>query len=226
MCVIFVCELCHGPERTPEQEGTMTKNRIISAIAALSLLAVPAVAAAHSSGDDHGHHDGRHHHHKHHGKKAKTREVTGTATGTIASFANGELTITLPSGKSFTADVKRRTIIRCKSLPVVPAATTARHGDDDGNSGSGRGGRDDGPNHDAGDDHGGDQPATTTAPATTTTPSTTVPPTTDDHGNDDHNDGHGTRCGTDALVAGAKVLSAKLTLNGESATWKKVTLLK
>ena len=110
----------------------MTKNRIIGAIAALSLLAVPAVAVAHGSGDDHGHHNGRHHHHKHHGKKAKTRDVTGSATGTIASFANGELTITLPNGKSFTADVKRRTVIRCKSLPVVPA-TTARHGDDDGN---------------------------------------------------------------------------------------------
>jgi hypothetical protein len=225
-CVIFVCELCHGPERTPEQEGTMTKNRIIGAIAALSLLAVPAVAAAHSSGDDHGHKARHHHHHKHHGKKAKTREVTGSATGTIASFANGELTITLPSGKSFTADVKRRTVILCKSLPVVPAASTARHGDDDGNSGSGRAGRDDGPNHDAGDDHGSDQPATTTAPASTTTPSTTVPPTTDDRGNDDHNNRDGARCGTDALVAGTSVATAKLSLKGGNAVWKKVVLLK
>jgi hypothetical protein len=202
----------------------MTKNRLIGAIAALSLLAVPAVAVAHGSGDDHGHHNGRHHHHKHHGKKAKTRDVTGSATGTVASFANGELTIALPNGKSFTAEVKRRTVIRCKSAPVVPA-TVARHGDDDGNDDSGRGGRDDGPNHDVGDDHG-DHPATTTAPASTTAPSTTVPPTTDDHGNDDHNDGHGARCGTDALVAGTKVLKAKLTLKDGTATWKKVTLLK
>jgi hypothetical protein len=195
----------------------MTKNRIISAIAALSLLAVPAVAAAHSSGDDHGHHKGRHpHHHKHHGKKA--RDVTGTATGTIASFANGELTITLPSGKSFTADVKRRTVILCKRLPVVPAATTARHGNDDGNSGSGRGGRDDDPNHDAGDDHGDHSPSST-APASTTVPA----PTTD---NSDHNHGHGARCGTDALVAGTSVATAKLSLKGGNATWKKVVLLK
>ncbi len=205
----------------------MTKNRIIGAVAALSLLAVPAVAAAHSSGDDHGHHKGRHHHHhKHHAKKA--RDVTGSATGTIASFTNGELTITLPNGKSFAADVKRRTVILCKSAPVVPTvATASRHGNDDGNSGPGRGGRDDGANHDVGDDHGDDN-ASSTTPASTTTPSTTVPaPTTgDDHGNDDHNDGHGTRCGTDALVAGTKVLSATLKLNGEGATWKKVTLLK
>jgi hypothetical protein len=201
----------------------MTKNRIVGAIAALSLLAVPAVAAAHSSGDDHGHHKGRHHHHhKHHGKKAKTREVTGTATGTIAAFANGELTITLPSGKSFTADVKRRTVILCKSAPFVPAATTARHGSDDGNSGSGRGGRDEGPNHDAGDDHGDHSPSST-APASTTTPSTTVPPATD---NSDHNNGHGARCGTAALVAGTSVATAKLSLKGGTATWKKLVLLK
>jgi hypothetical protein len=213
----------------------MTKNRIIGAIAALSLLSVPAVAAAHSSGDDHGHHKGRHHHHKHHAKKAKTREVTGSATGTIASFTDGELTITLPNGKSFAADVKRRTVILCKSAPAVPAATTARHGDDDDNSGSGRHGRDDGPNHDAGDDRGDDgpnhdvgddHPATSTTPGTTTTPSTTVPPATDDHGNDDHNNGHGIRCGTDALVAGARVATAKLSLQGGSATWKKVVVLK
>jgi hypothetical protein len=199
----------------------MTKNRIIGAIAALTLLAVPAVAVAHGSsddngrrGDDHGRHHG-HHHHKHHGKKAQTRDVTRSATGTVTSFTNGELTITLTNGKSFTADVKRRTVIRCKTAPVVPAATTARHGDDNG---KGRGGRDDGPNH----DHG-DHPATTTAPASTTAPSTTVPAPT---GNSDHNNGHGARCGTDALVAGTKVLKANLTLKDGTATWKKVTLLK
>jgi hypothetical protein len=203
----------------------MTKNRIISAIAALSLLAVPAVAAAHGGNDDHGHHKGRHHH-KHHAKKA--RDVTGSATGTIASFTNGELTITLASGKSFAADVKRRTTILCKSAPVVPTpATAARHGNDDGTSGSGRGGNDDGANHDAGDDHGNDG-ATTTAPASTTTPSTTVPaPTTgDDHGDDDHNDDHGARCGTDVLVAGARVAVAKLSLKDGNATWTKVVVLK
>jgi hypothetical protein len=216
----------------------MTKNRIVGACAALSLLAVPAVAAAHGSGDDHGRNDdngrhhSRHHHHKHHGKKAKTREVTGSATGTIASFANGELTITLPSGKSFTADVTRRTVIRCKTAPAP--ATTARHGSDDGDgSGSGRGGNDDGPNHDVGDDHG-DHTGTSTTPATTTAPPTTTvptPPKGNDDGpnhdaNDDHNNHHGVRCGTDALVAGTRVTKAELVLKGGNAVWKKVSLLK
>jgi hypothetical protein len=175
----------------------MTKNRIIGAIAALSLLAVPAVAAAHGNG----HHNGRHHH-KHHAKKAKTRDVTGTATGTVASFTDGALTITLPSGRSFTADVTKRTILECKSAPTVAAA--ARHGS---------GGKDDGDNHDAGDDHG-----TSSTPGSTTTPSSTVPPPTGDH--------HGARCGTDALIAGAKVTEAKLSLQGGNSIWKKVELLK
>lgn len=208
----------------------MTKNRITGAIAALSLLAVPAVAAAHGNGggDDHGHHKGRHHH-KHHAKKAKTREVTGAATGTVASFTDGALTITLPSGRSFTADVTNRTILECHST----TATAARHGgsgDDNsgsgkGGSGSGRGGSDDGPNHDANDDHG-----TTTAPASTSTPpSTTVPaPTTGDDGpdHDANDDDHGVRCDTTALVAGAKVTEAKLSLQGGDSVWKKVELLK
>jgi hypothetical protein len=212
----------------------MTKNRIAGAVSALALFAAPAVAIAHGNDDGGSHRHGRHHHHQRHVHKAKVREVTGTATGTVASFANRELTITLPNGKSFTADVKRRTVILCKS---APAATTARHGDDDGNSGPGRGGRDDGSSHDAGDDHG-DHPATSTTPASTTAPpSTTVPaPTTgddganhdanDDHSNDDHNNGHGTRCGTAALVVGAKVIEAKLSLQGGNATWKKIELLK
>lgn len=182
----------------------MTKNRIIGAIAALSLLAVPAVAVAHGSGDGRGKNDSRHHHHKHHGKKAKKK--TRTATGTVTSFANGELTIALLNGKSFTADVKRRTVILCKSAPVVPA-TTARHGDDDR---KGRRGHDDNPATTT-------APATVTTPATTTTPSTTVPPTTI---------GHGARCGTTALVAGTSVATAKLSLQDGSATWKKIVLLK
>ena len=53
-----------------------------------------------------------------------------------------------------------------------------------------------------------------------------APTSGDDHGDDDHNDDHGARCGTDALVAGARVAVAKLSLQGGSATWKKVVILK
>ena len=197
----------------------MSQNRIIGVIAALSLLAVPAVAAAHGRGDN-GHHKGRHHH-KHHAKKA--RDVTGSATGTVASFTDGALTITLPSGRSFTADVTDRTILECRTAPTT--ATAAHHGNDDGDDNDNDGSSGKG-------DHGDDD-GTSTAPGSTTTPSSTVPaPTTGDDdgpnhdGNDDHENGHGVRCGTDALVAGAKVTEAKLSLNGGDATWKKVELLK
>jgi hypothetical protein len=193
----------------------MTRNRIAGAISALALLAAPAVAAAHGNGDDHGrHHDGRHHH-KHHGKKAHSREVTGRATATSASFADGELTLALPSGKTYTADVTNRTVIVCRTLPAT--ANAASHGGDD-DSGPGKGG-DDGANHDHGDDHAppsSTAPATTTAPPSTTVPPTTVPAPTGDHG----------RCGTDALVAGAKVSDAKLSLKGDSVIWKKIAIVK
>jgi hypothetical protein len=187
----------------------MTRNRIAGAISALALLAAPAVAAAHGGADDHGRHHGRHHH-KHHAKKTHTREVTGTATATIASFAAGELTLALPSGKTYTADVTDRTVIVCHSAPAP--ATAASHGGDD-NSGKGD---DDGANHDAGDDHGDHNAPSTTAPASTTVPPSTTPtPSGDDR-----------RCGTDALVTGAKVSAAKLSLNGDSVIWKKLAVVK
>lgn len=200
----------------------MTRNRIAGAISALALLAAPAVAAAH--GNDHGRH-----HHKHHGKRTHTHEVTGKATATIASFTDGELTLALPSGKTYTADVTHRTVIVCRTLPTT--ANAASHGGDgDDNSGPGKGddgdrrhdGDDDGPNHDVDDDHGDDNAPSSTAPATTTAPpSTTVPPTTMPTPTGDHG-----RCGTDALVTGAKVSDAKLSLKGDSVIWKKIAIVK
>jgi hypothetical protein len=152
----------------------MLKTRFAGALAALALLVAPAVAAAHGDG----HHHKGHHHHKHHGKKAHARDVTGTATATVQSFANGELTIALPSGKTFAALVTDRTIITCRTAAPQTTATASRHGDD------------------------GD----------------------DDQGKGDDN-GNG-RCDASALVAGARVTEARLSLKRGDATWKKVELLK
>src|SRR3954463_11138323 len=129
-------------EPGPDTGEDMIKTKIAGAAAALALLAAPAVAAAHGGG--HGHH------HKHHAKKAHARDLTGSATGTIASFAGGELTIALPGGKSFAALVTDRTVVICRTSAP---ATASRHRDDGAEG-------------------------------------------------DDHGDG---RCGTGALVAGAKV---------------------
>jgi hypothetical protein len=188
----------------------MTRNRIAGAIAAIAMLAAPAVASAHRGSDDNGRHHGRHHH----AKKAKVKEVAGTVT----SFTANELTITLASGKSYSGLVSDRTIIKCDTAAPAPTtqgatARASRHGDDDPAS------------HDANDDRGGDNG---------------IQGKDDDgrdddgrdddgvEGKDDHrgdDNGNG-RCTTAALVAGAKVTEAKLSLKSDGATWKKVELLK
>jgi hypothetical protein len=165
----------------------MFRTRIVGAAGALALLAAPAVALAH--GDGHHHHQRQHHH----AKKKPARDVTGRASATVQSFANGELTLALASGKTYAADVTNRTVILCRT--AAPAAKASGHG------------------------HGDKGDATTTAPASTTAPpSTTTPPSTvpgTRHG----------RCGTDKLVAGAKVSVAKLVLKGDTVTWKKVVVV-
>jgi hypothetical protein len=59
---------------------------------------------------------------------------------------------------------------------------------------------------DGDDDHGGDDDAMAA-----------------DHGDDEHEDGED--CGTDALVAGAKVLEAELKIRNGEAVWEEVELL-
>jgi hypothetical protein len=109
----------------------MIRRRIAGTVGALALLTAPAVAVAHG---DHGDHGG-----KRHGPKG---DVTGRASATVASFTAGELTLTLPSGRTLTASVTARTVLICHPLPSttapastsVPAATRAvaargkRHG--------------------------------------------------------------------------------------------------
>jgi hypothetical protein len=197
----------------------MTTKRITSGLAALALLATPAVASAHRSGDDHGRHHGR----DHHGKKAQVREVTGAATATIASFTDNELTITLANGKSYSGLVTDRTSLKCETAaPESTTAKSARRGADDNgdnhDTGDDRGGNrgdDDGDNHDTGDDRGGDRGDDDGANHDAG----------DDHGNNDNGNGNGA-CTTAALTAGTKVTHAKLVLKSDGATWKKIKLLK
>jgi hypothetical protein len=124
----------------------MSTTKIAGAAAALALIAAPATAAAHD-----GQHHGRHHHHV---ERAHVREVTGAATATVATFAGGDLTLALPSGRTFTAAVTQRTEITCAT--AAPQAATARHGggDDPADHDAGDDHGDDAPNHDAGDDNG------------------------------------------------------------------------
>ena len=125
----------------------MLRTRIVGAVGALAILGAPAIAVAHGSGHDAKH--GGKHAKKHH-KKKKPRDVTGKASAMVQSFAAGELTLALPSGKSWTADVTDRTVIVCHIRPVVPTAKASHDGPGKGKH--------------------GDDGASTTAPATTSTP--------------------------------------------------------
>jgi hypothetical protein len=177
----------------------MSRTRIAGAIAALAMLAAPAVASAHRGHDDNGRHHGRHHH-------AKKAHVKDLPAGTVTSFTAGELTITLANNKTYTATVTDKTVIKCDTAaPQTPApatARTSRHGDDDP-AGDDRG-------DDQGDDHvqGG---------------AVQKDDQDDDHGNGDDN-GNG-RCTAADLVAGTKVTDADLSLSN-GGVWKKVELLK
>jgi hypothetical protein len=95
----------------------MLRTRIAGAVGALALLAAPAVAVAHG--------DGHHHPRHHHAKKAHPRDVTGAASATVQSFAAGELTLALPSGKTYSADVTDRTVIICRA--ATPKAKASGH---------------------------------------------------------------------------------------------------
>jgi hypothetical protein len=127
--------------------------------------------------------------------------------GTIKSFEDGVLTITLAASGELAAKVDDDTEIECHSSGDHMARTSHDEGDDEDNSGPGGGddehgngehGDDDGPNHDADDDHGDD---------------------VHDHG-EDH------ACGADALKAGTKVHEAELEITSKGKRWEELELLR
>ncbi|HMJ02507.1 MAG TPA: hypothetical protein VK506_06175 [Conexibacter sp.] len=103
-------------------------------------LAVPTVTSAHGGG----------HHGKHKKwKKAHRSFVPGGTAGTVTSFENGVLTITLNNGSTVSGAVDDDTFIGCVTAAAPPAPTVARRS----NSGHrGWGGWED-DDHDWGDGH-------------------------------------------------------------------------
>jgi hypothetical protein len=142
--------------------------------------------------------------------------------GSVTSFANGVLTITLTKGGTLTAKVTEATRIECRS-------TARASGDDHGGGGhGGHGGDDDGGETEPGDDHGnhtepgddhgnhtepGDDHGNHTAPSAPATPAAPAGGTTTPSG-----------CGTTALTAGSKVREAELKTRGGDAIWRKIKL--
>jgi hypothetical protein len=145
--------------------------------------------------------------------------------GTIKSFEDAVLTITLAEGGELAAKVDGDTEIECHTPGDLRARTSHDAGADDSgpsdSSGPGSGGDDehgddDGPNHDAGDDHGDDGPNHDAG---------------DDHGDDEDGDDvneHGEddddRCGEEALTPGTKVHEAELEISSSGKRWEELEL--
>jgi hypothetical protein len=213
-------------------------RRMMTAAIATTALALPGVALAHGGDRPHGedhhgvHHVERHHarHHRHarliafHAQAPATTPpgagagtmpsptpVASERAGTIASFTGGTLTLTLNDGTTVSGKVTPGTEIECRSA----GATAAENGDEGrgdgergGGSGSGPGpggpsgesGRD-GRDNDADDNDARDN----------------------DAGDDDAQD-EAEHCTSAALVPGASVREALLSVGSAGSFWVKLEL--
>jgi hypothetical protein len=202
-------------------------RRIIVAAVTTTALALPGVALAHGSEHSSGaeHHGVRHaerHHHHHrahllafHAAQAPaatpstgegttpTAPVADERAGTIASFTAGTLTITLSDGTSVSGKVTPTTEIECHSA----MASAADNGDNGDNSGAGEHGDRSGPS--SGGDQSGDSSGHDEGEH--------------EAGDDDARE-EAEHCSSTALVPGASVREAVLSVGGAGSFWVKLEL--
>ena len=152
----------------------------------------------------------RPHHHRHHhharterfGTLSTSTTTTSPTTppaaaGTITSFTNGVLTITLSDNSTVSGAVTPNTEIECQSSSATMGGDLATDGNPSdgsqggGDSGQGSGTSDQGDGGDQGDDDGGQSQSS---------------------------------CGTAALTPGATVLGAELEITSSGAVWTKIEL--
>jgi hypothetical protein len=180
-------------------------RRIILSTLASSVLtfALPAAASAHSH-----HHRAHHRHRAHtvvftHGRATSTPGTTAPTTpvtpgsepaGTITSFENGVLKITLADNSVVTGKVTEGTRIECA------ASSTGTGGDDQDD--------DSGDEH-SGDFHSSDHPGSFHGD--------------DEHGSMSVEPTPGS-CGVSSLAVGAKVKEAELLISSGGAVWEKIEL--
>jgi hypothetical protein len=193
------------------------RRMLLTAVAAVAAIALAAPGAALAHGNRH---HARHHHRARHARvltyraaRAATPATPATpampssgseeAVGTIASFKEEVLTITLNDGSTVSGKVTEKTQIECAA-----PATTAKASDfgardqgqgDDNHGGGWQGPEGEGWRNGSGDGSGcpGHQPGA---------------------------EGESSHCTTAALVPGAKVKEAVLVLTGSGAVWAKVEL--
>jgi hypothetical protein len=211
----------------------MRRILITTLTSSLLAIALPSVAAAEHHGKRH---HGAHHTstHKRHAATARVLHFgaaltpaptsgapatpstpstpSGETAGTVASFSNGVLTITLNGGSKSTVSgqVTQATELECLVAPTTTGGEDESGGDDE--SGSQGGEQDDssaeGP---SGSQHHGDGQQG-------------AGDGQDNEGGEGDHEGSQPTCTTAALVVGAVVREAELSISSAGAVWDKVVL--
>jgi hypothetical protein len=202
------------------------RRMIITAVTSAAL-SIPGVAVASHQGERQARerHQGAHHHKRHHrhahllrfgvaadnsavspSSPAPAASASDETAGTIASFANGTLTITLNDGSTVSGKVTEGTEIECRSA----MASVAR---DDGQ------GDDNGPGDDRGDDG-----QSSSGPGDGEHGDVSGRDADDNDADDEDAQDEAEHCTSAALVAGAVVREAELRVSSAGAVWEKVEL--
>ena len=180
-------------------------RRMLTLVLATSavLAIAPAVALAHRHHHHHHHHRShvRHSriHHERFGRASQTQSGGSEDTaGTVTSFDNGVLTITLNdnNGTMVSGQVTDATELECTA-----SSSSTQTGDDNGDNDQNSGDNGD----QSGDDNGSNSG--------------------DDNGSNDDQGDEGQMCTTASLTPGTVVREAELKINSSGATWDKVELV-
>jgi hypothetical protein len=189
-------------------------RRIMFTVVATVLMAgaVPASALAQ-------HHKHHKHHARHHARfrrfghdSAPTSMSSSDNAGTVQSFQNGVLTITLNDGSTVKGAVTNDTELECMA-PENSSSTT--HEDGDGGSGD-QGSGDD--NQSSGTEDQGDNDQNEAQGEDQNEAQ-------GEDQNEDQNEAEGNNCSTSSLTPGAVVHEASLRIGSGGATWQKVELV-
>jgi hypothetical protein len=171
-------------------------------------IAAPSVALA----THHKHHHARHHHsarthhgvrHQRFGKSVQGQTSSAQQAGTVTSFTNGILTITLNDGSTVSGAVTTQTELEC----TAPQQQNQGDNDGDDNGAALTNARNDhggGSSSGSGDDNGGGSGSGD-----------------DNGGSDDGNQ----MCSTASLTPGTPVAEANLEISSTGASWDKVELI-
>jgi hypothetical protein len=198
------------------------------------LVAAPGAALAQ-------HHHARHHHARHHARHHRSRrhsrvrhfgrraqDPSGNPSGqagTVASFDNGVLTITLNDGSTVSGAVTNDTELECTAPGTTTQGEDGDRGDDNSTSGDDNNPSGDGDNRgensgDRGDDNGTDN--TANGDDDTANGDDNAANGEDNGENDNENQ---QMCSTSSLTPGTPVAEANLEISGSGNTWKKVELI-